>query len=264
MFPSSSILRGTPQEEVYFVMVFVTIRNTFFSLLMRMVATYPLKPTAQDTCYLKSVWETINATSCPRHYNFHLHTIASDGKLTPVGLVQQAISIGLRGFAITDHHSVDSFKEAEQYLSTIGSNRSTTLPHLWTGTEITSKLQSVEVHILGYGFDPDHPAFSSYLQGEKPQGKDGLAKHVISSIHQAGGLAVLAHPERYRRSAEQLIPAAVELGIDGVETYYSYNNPKVWQPSPNRTKRVKSLAKKYHLFSTCGTDTHGLDILQRL
>lgn len=229
-----------------------------------MVATYSLKPTARDTCYLKSVWETINATSCPRHYNFHLHTIASDGKLTAIGLVQQAIAIGLRGFAITDHHSVDSFRAAEQYLSTLSFDNSINLPHLWTGTEITSKLQSVEVHILGYGFDSDHPAFSSYLQGERPQGTDALAKQVIDSIHQAGGLAVLAHPERYRRSAEQLIPAAVELGIDGVETYYSYGNPKVWQPTPDKTARVKSLAEKYHLFSTCGTDTHGLNIQQRL
>ena len=231
---------------------------------MRMVATYSLKPTAQDIFYLKSVWETISATSCPRLYNFHLHTIASDGKLTPLELVQQAISIGLRGFAITDHHSVDSFRAAEQYLSTVSCDNSTNLPHLWTGVEITSKLQSVEVHILGYGFDPNHPAFSSYLQGEKPQGKDALARQVISSIHQAGGLAVLAHPERYRRSAEQLIPDAVESGIDGVETYYCYNNPQVWQPSPEKTATVKSLAEKYCLFSTCGTDTHGLNILQRL
>ena len=231
---------------------------------MRMVATYSLKPTAQDTCYLKSVWETIGATSCPHHYNFHLHTIASDGKLTPLELVQQAISIGLRGFAITDHHSIDSFRQAEEYLSTVGLQDSANSPHLWTGVEITSKLQSVEVHILGYGFDPDHPSFSSYLQGEKPQGKDALARQVISSIHQAGGLAVLAHPERYRRSAEQLIPAAVESGIDGVETYYCYNNPKVWQPSPEKTVIVKSLAEKHCLFSTCGTDTHGLNILQRL
>ncbi len=237
---------------------------------MHMVATYSLKPAAQDIFYLKSVWETINATSCPRSYNFHLHTIASDGRLTPVELVRQALNYGLRGLAITDHHSVDSFRQAEQYLSNLSkldrdnSANLVNLPHLWTGTEITSKLQSVEVHILGYGFDPEHSAFSSYLQGEKPQGTAALAKNVINSIHQAGGLAVLAHPERYRRSAEQLIPAAVESGIDGVETYYCYSNPQVWQPSPGKTEKVRSLAEKYCLFSTCGTDTHGLDIVQRL
>lgn len=230
-----------------------------------MVATYSLKPTAQDTTYLKSVWKTIGYASCPRFYNFHMHTIASDGKLTPSNLVQQAISIGLKGFAITDHHSVDGYRQAQSDLSALSLDDTTeNLPHLWTGVEITSKLLEVEVHILGYGFAPEHPSLNLYLQGEKPQGKDAEAKKVIDRIHQAGGLAVLAHPERYRRSAEQLIPAAAECGIDGAETYYSYNNPKVWQPSPDKTPKVLQLAQKHHLFSTCGTDTHGLNLLQRL
>lgn len=232
---------------------------------MRMVATYSLKPTAQDTEYLKSVWETINFVSCPRCYNFHLHTIASDGQLTPLALIQQAIALELKGLAITDHHSVAGYRQAEQYLSTIGSeNSNVSLPQLWTGVEITSTLVETEVHILGYGFDPEHPALDLYLQGEKPQGNDAEAKQVIDCLHQAGGLVVLAHPERYRRSAQQLIPLAAELGIDGVETYYAYNNPEVWQPSPDQTERVQALARKYNLFSTCGTDSHGLSILQRI
>lgn len=232
---------------------------------MRMVATSSLKPTAQDTTYLKSVWETIDYASCPRVYNFHLHTQASDGRLTSLNLVQQAIAIGLKGFAITDHHSVDSYRQAEQYLARVGSdNAEISLPHLWTGVEITSHLSEVEVHILGYGFDPEHPSIELYLQGNRPHGENAEAKQVIDSIHQAGGLVVLAHPERYRRSAEQLIPAAAKLGIDGVETFYAYNNPQVWQPSPGKTQIVLALAEKYRLFSTCGTDTHGLNILQRI
>lgn len=228
-----------------------------------MVVTDTFKPTAQDTRYLRSVWETIDAASCPLAYNFHLHTIASDGKLTPVDLVRQAIAIGLKGLAITDHHSVEGFRQAKSYLNSLGSEEQN-LPQLWTGTEITSKLLEVEVHILGYGFNPEHSAISPYLQGDRPIGKAAQAEQVIESIHQAGGLAVLAHPERYRRSASQLIPVAAEFNIDGVETYYAYNNPPVWQPSPGKTELVKDLAVKHHLYSTCGTDTHGLNILQRL
>lgn len=232
---------------------------------MRMVTTYPIKPKAQDTTYLKSVWETINYISCPYSFNFHMHTTASDGKLQPLGLVQQAIAIGLQGFAITDHHSVNGYREAEEYLSRLSKEDHTQhIPHLWTGVEITSKLLNVEVHILGYGFDPEHPSISSYLQGDKPEGNRAEAKQVISSIQQAGGMAVLAHPERYRLPGNVLIPAAAELGIDGVETYYAYNNPKIWQPSPKQTDKVHELAKKYDLYSTCGTDTHGLNLLQRI
>jgi len=194
-----------------------------------------------------------------------MHTTASDGKLTSSSLVQQAIAIGLQGLAITDHHSVDSYRKAEQYLSDLSLEDPTQpIPHLWTGVEITSKLSEIEVHILGYGFNPEHPSIKPYLQGEKPQGENAAAKLVIDSIHQAGGLVVLAHPERYRRSASQLIPAVAEFGIDGVETYYAYNNPKIWQPSPRQTQQVQELAKKYSLYNTCGTDTHGLSLLQRI
>ena len=228
-----------------------------------MVPTYSLKPAAQDTRYLRSVWETIDAASCPYSYNFHLHTTASDGRLDPLELVQQAIAIGLKGFAITDHHSVSGFNAAVEYLASLDSDRDT-IPQLWTGTEITSQLEDVEVHILGYGFDPEHPAINSYLQGNRPEGDNALAGRVIESIHQAGGLAVLAHPERYRRAAKQLIPAAAALNIDGAETYYAYNNPEVWQPSPGKTEGVLALAEQHHLYSTCGTDTHGRNILQRL
>ena len=63
---------------------------------------------------------------------------------------------------------------------------------------------------------------AGYLQGSRPKGERALAGQVIASIQQAGGLAVLAHPERYRRSATELIPAAAKLNIDGVETYYAY------------------------------------------
>jgi predicted metal-dependent phosphoesterase TrpH len=230
-----------------------------------MVVTYSLKPKAQDTVYLQSVWETIDFISCPYSYNFHMHTTASDGKLTPLNLVQQAIAIGLQGFAITDHHSVAGYREAEKYLTQLSlDNKIINTPHLWTGVEITSKLLEVEVHILGYGFSPEHPALELYLQGDKPQGKQASAKRVIENIHQAGGLAVLAHPERYRRSAKQLIPAVADLAVDGVETYYAYNNPQLWTPSPIQTQQVLELATQYNLYSTCGTDTHGLNLLQRL
>lgn len=233
---------------------------------MRIVNTNFLKLQAQDTNYLKSVWETIDHFSCPYSYNFHMHTIASDGQLTPSRLVHQAIAIGLRGFAITDHHSVAGYQEAEKCFSSLRETQNKLdFPHLWTGVEITSELlEDVEVHILGYGFDPKHPSMTVYLQGEKPQGVYAHAKQVIDSIHLAGGLVVLAHPERYRRSSKKLIPIAADLGIDGVETYYAYDNPKIWQPSLKQTKIVQQLAERYGLYSTCGTDTHGCSLLHRV
>ncbi|NER51249.1 MAG: PHP domain-containing protein, partial [Symploca sp. SIO1A3] len=68
---------------------------------------------AQDQQALKKVWENIQPDSCPYFYNFHMHTRCSDGQLEPEELIQQAISIGLKGLAITDHHSVAGYFAAQ-------------------------------------------------------------------------------------------------------------------------------------------------------
>lgn len=224
---------------------------------------------AQDAVALRRVFETIHAASCPSSYNFHMHTVCSDGQLQPEDLLKQAIALNLQGLAITDHHSTDGYRRAQRWLETYREDvtwRGEPLPalHLWTGIEVTSSLLNTEVHILGYAFDPNNPAMALYVQRQAPQGANAEAARVIASIHAAGGLAVLAHPVRYRRSPEDLIPEAAQAGIDGVETYYAYNNPNPWYPSPVQTEQVQRLSSTYGLLNTCGTDTHGLSLLQRL
>ncbi|NER25672.1 MAG: PHP domain-containing protein [Symploca sp. SIO1C2] len=220
---------------------------------------------AQDQLALKQVWENIQPDSCPYSYNFHMHTRCSDGQLQPEALIEQAISIGLKGLAITDHHTVAGYYAAQSFLEQRQQSLpSGSVPHLWTGVEITSHLLVTDVHILGYAFDPMHPSLQPYLHNKPNPFKIPQAAKVITAIQQAGGLAVLAHPARYRRPPEKLIPAAADLGIDGVETYYAYGNPKPWQPSSKRTQKVKQLSATYKLFNTCGTDTHGLNLLWRV
>lgn len=138
------------------------------------------------------------------------------------------------------------------------------LPKLWAGIEITSRLAETDVHILGYAFEPTADAMLPYIQGSAPRGEDRWASRVIGAIQAAGGIAVLAHPVRYRTDEITLIKAAASLGIDGVETYYAYNNPAVWKPSPGKTERVAALAIANNLLSSCGTDTHGKLITRRL
>lgn len=247
-------------------------------------ASLSTKPAAQDVAALKQVFKTISAQSCPRSYNFHMHTVHSDGQLHPEALMSQAVAIGLKGLAITDHHSVSGYKVAQSWLERYqqqneelnvetGENNSEfpvvnsefpQTPHLWVGVEINADLLGCEVHILGYAFDPEQPCVEPYLQGKGTRGNNYQAGNVISAIHQAGGLAVLAHPARYRISETKLIPAAAELGIDGVEAYYAYNNPNPWCPSPKQTQVVEKLSANYGLLKTCGTDTHGKNLLQRL
>lgn len=228
-----------------------------------------LKPEAQNVSALKQVFQTIDADSCPGSYNFHMHTVYSDGRSQPEELIKQAMARGLKGLAITDHHSTKGFDRAQIWLDNWKLNNpdsNVTAPTLWTGAEINAELLNNDVHILGYAFDPQHPSLKPYLRGDRgTEGSDHYAvAKVIKAIQEAGGLAVLAHPCRYRSTADKLIPEAARLGIDGVETYYAYGNPSPWKPSPKQTALVKELAETYGLFGTCGTDSHGLSILVRI
>ena len=233
--------------------------------------------TISQAAALKDIFAVIDAASCPESYNFHMHTVCSDGRLTLNALMEQVISLGLKGFAITDHHTVAGYHQALQWLEdwqwshpaqvTYRKGQPAireALPQIFTGVEITASLANTEVHILGYGFNPNHWAIQPYLQGHAPTREERLADRVIRAIQRAHGLAVLAHPARYRTDPEVLIPQAAEMGIDGVETYYAYDNPSSWRPCPKKTPMVKRLAESLDLLSTCGTDTHGLNLTRRL
>jgi len=226
------------------------------------------KPTGTgDKAALEAVFANIDSDSCPTSYNFHMHTVHSDGRLHPKALMAQAIDIGLIGLAITDHHTVGGYYAARSWLETQQLKHphpTSPLPHLWTGVEINADLLGTEVHILGYAFHPEHLRMQPYIQGKAPTGSDYQAANVIAAIQSAGGLAVLAHPDRYRISGSHLIPEAARLGINGIETYYAYDNPKPWRPSPKQTKAIRKLGQAYGLLHTCGTDTHGLSLLTRL
>ncbi|MGL5064354.1 MAG: PHP domain-containing protein [Microcoleus sp.] len=227
-----------------------------------------LESEAQNISALKQVFQAIDARSCPDFYNFHLHTLSSDGRLQPEQLMEQAVAKGLKGLAITDHHSTKGYDRAQIWLDNwklANPDKITVAPSLWTGVEISADLLKNEVHILGYSFDPEHPNLQPYLRGKSTEGTYFYAAaRVIEAIHEAGGLAVLAHPCRYRLTAEKLIPEAVRFGIDGLETYYAYGNPNPWQASPKQTTLVKELAETYNLLVTCGTDSHGLSIQVRM
>jgi len=212
---------------------------------------------------LRDVLDAIQADSCPYRYNFHMHTICSDGQLHPHQLIEQAVQIGLLGLAITDHHSVKGYRQAAARLEQIRLQRpQVRLPHLWAGVEITAELVGTDVHILGYDFDPNDAGLEPYLQGDALPG--ATAADAIAAIKAAGGIAVLAHPARYHKPPSKVIPAAAEAGIDGIEAYYAYRSSDPWRPSMPQTKQVRELGDRYGLLNTCGTDTHGMNLLRRI
>ena len=242
--------------------------SRWFHIQTGFVKSSLLTPPAQDRSSLQQVFQTLNARSCPKSYNFHLHTRRSDGQLEPYEVMEQAIEIGLKGLTITDHHSTQGYKEAQKWLDNWKHKypkRVNQAPRLWTGVEINARLLAVDVHNLGYAFDPDASSLQPYLQGCTTEGTDAYsAKNVIIAIQQGGGLAVLAHPARYRYPVPELITEAAHLGIDGIEVYYAYRHTNPWLPTAKITNQVKQLTDGYGLLNTCGTDTHGRNLLLRL
>ena len=211
---------------------------------------------------LKDVLSNIGPESCPYNVNLHCHTVCSDGCLSPVELYLQASTYELSHFSITDHHSINAYSIINQWKED-NLDKVQSYPTLWTGVEISSILIKCLVHIIGLGFDLTHPSIKPYITGEAPSSNYINAVDVVRSIHDAGGLAILAHPARYRVPFDQLIEAAARIGIDGGEAWYDYDYSNIWKPSDYICKCIDDKLKSLGLLSTCGTDTHGYSLKSR-
>lgn len=208
---------------------------------------------------LAAVLRGVGPQSCPRQLNFHCHTVCSDGSLRPADLVRQASHLGLQHFAITDHHSTAAFGDAQAALQGIAA-RTATSPTLWSGVEISALLEGCLVHVLALGFRADAPSLAPYLQGEAAVGPALRSGAVLRAIQEAGGLALLAHPARYRLPHQRLIAAAAAEGFDGAEAWYDYSMHGAWQPTPLVCEEVAADLANRGLLASCGTDTHGLEL----
>ncbi len=74
------------------------------------------------------------------------------------------------------------------------------------------------------------------------------ARESVDLIHQAGGLAVMAHPGLNR--TDDIIPALVDAGLDGIECFHTKH-------STTMAERYLGIADKFHLLVTGGSDCHG-------
>jgi predicted metal-dependent phosphoesterase TrpH len=215
-----------------------------------------------DSTELINIIKSITKNSCPNSINFHMHSTFSDGSLTAKQIYYQAIELNIDHYAITDHHSVNAYIELSKINDSIYKERSN-FPKLWTGIEITCLLKGCLVHVLGLGFDHNSKYLLPYVDHKAAIGNELLASTVVDSIHKANGIAVLAHPARYKLPFDLLINEASKLGFDAVETWYNYERAHNWIPSEFVCDKIFDCANSYSLLSTCGTDSHGLSLLRR-
>jgi predicted metal-dependent phosphoesterase TrpH len=94
-------------------------------------------------------------------------------------------------------------------------------------------------------------AFEKYLKKGRPAWAPKtkmVALECIDLIHQAGGLAVMAHPGL--NHTDDIIPALVEAGLDGIECFHTKHSTVM-------AERYLEMAEKYNLLVTGGSDCHG-------
>lgn len=112
--------------------------------------------------------------------DLHLHTTASDGRLTPAALVALAARTGLDVISVTDHDTVAGLEEASQAAGDSGIE-------LVTGIEITAVEEGRDVHILGYFFEPSNIELQSLLTAQR-------AARIQRLREMAARLASLGYP----------------------------------------------------------------------
>lgn len=244
--------------------------------------------------------------------DLHLHTTASDGMLSPEQLVARAAGEGYDVIAITDHDSMAGIAPARDAAEAYGIR-------VITGVELSCGAQK-EIHVLGYGFDPQNEALLAFCASRRAQrearteemakklcdmgkaisldrvrelargvmGRPHVARALVEAghassvsdafdrflkpgkpgyvpkedvrvaeavrlIHQAGGVAVLAHPMELKMGETTLEPLVHEWktqGLAGVEVYHP-------SAQNNHLHFLEGLAAREGLLKTGGSDFHG-------
>jgi predicted metal-dependent phosphoesterase TrpH len=90
-----------------------------------------------------------------RRVDLHVHTLFSDGVLTPEAVVAHALERSLAALAITDHDSVEGVERAR-----IAAGAAL---ELVPGIEVSSTLDGADLHILGYYLDPEDAELNDSL-----------------------------------------------------------------------------------------------------
>lgn len=242
--------------------------------------------------------------------DLHMHTWASDGVLAPEALVELALRRGIQVIAVTDHDTIAGVRPAQE-AGVAGGLR------VIAGVEMSVDAYGNEVHLLGYGFDPEHPALRRQLdrfQADRelraramlarlesngivvpwssveaevgPASSVGrphvaaalVAEGVVASVpeafdkflrddgpafvprafpsaelaiellHEAGGLAVIAHPGQWTSS--ETLRRLIDAGLDGIEAQHPSHDA-------NLQGYYRDLAEREGLLATGGSDFHG-------
>lgn len=186
--------------------------------------------------------------------DMHCHSSFSDGETSPEDLAEKLFKSGVQYAALTDHDSLAGLEPFKQSMLKYGLG-------FITGIELTTIHETHIIHLLAYGFDPNNKELGARLDEVKmindPAATAIPSTHIstkdaIKVVHDAGGLALLAHPLKTEGNFEKLSKIVNELqefGLDGIEGIYAAD-------SNEERKKLLNLAQKNGLVVSAGTDYH--------
>ena len=142
----------------------------------------------------------------------HAHTLASDGMVSAVDLVRAAAAIGLSVLCITDHDTISELDPAIETGAALGVD-------VVRGEEVTAAFPP-GIHIVGLFLDRQIRMHMS-------------VEDTVDAIHDAGGLAVIAHPFMPTWFASMTPSRARSLlethAVDGIELRHTAPVlPRTW------------------------------------
>ncbi len=247
------------------------------------------------------------------HIDLHTHTNFSDGKLSPAGLVQRAVSNGVEILSITDHDTVAAYKQLNKEdisiklipgiefstfwnkigihivglnvnLNSVALNEAITYQHharqvraeaiaerleklgvkdaLTGAQEIAGNDNIGRPHFAQYLVNTGaatsiNHAFDKFLDAKSGDIKKYWATlpRIISWIRDAGGIAVLAHPLKYKLTRTKLtamLEDFIDAGGHGIEVISG-------RQLAHETNDLAKICLQKNLLASCGSDFHQPD-----
>jgi predicted metal-dependent phosphoesterase TrpH len=118
----------------------------------------------------------------PSTIDLHTHTTRSDGVVPPARLVHEAYDAGVRLLALTDHDTLAGYREV--IVAGAVPSGLTLVPGVEINAIVTRDLGlwEGELHILGFGMDPDDAAFEAALAAQRARRRERFER-TVARLH---------------------------------------------------------------------------------
>jgi 3',5'-nucleoside bisphosphate phosphatase len=166
------------------------------------------------------------------HFDFHAHTTASDGTLTPSELVNLGKKLSLTALAITDHDSIEGLPEGAMKAEELGIQ-------FLHGVELNTDASGTEIDILGYFKKIKDQSFRDLVNYRKDE-RVRRAKEMVKKLNKLG---IDIRYERVRELAGGIVArphvaqALIERGYahsqqDAFDRYIGFGRPAYAERDP--------------------------------